>query len=303
VHGRPARRVVFGALAALLAAGCTTGSSSAPGPSPALSVVATTTVFADLVARVGGERVTVSSLVPKGGEVHTFDPTPSQATRVADADLLVMNGLGLDDWLKRLVTDSGARAVIVVLAEDLPGVEYLSGEDGEEANPHLWLDVSYALRYVERIRDALTAADRPGAGVYDANAAAYEATLQQLDVWAKSTMAAIPADSRRIIAYHDALPYFARAYGLQIVAVVLPAPGQDPSAGYVAQLVEEVRRTKVRAILSEVQFSPALAQTIASETGATLVRDFYDDTLGDPPVDSYAGLIRWDVEHIAAALP
>ncbi len=302
MHGLPAERFIIAALAAVLAAGCTAGSSSAPGPSPALSVVATTTVFADLVARVGGERVAVSSLVPKGGEVHTFDPTPSQATRVAEADLVVMNGLGLDDWLTRLVTDSGARATIVVLGEDLPGVEYVRGEDGQEANPHLWLDVSYARRYVERIREALKAADPSGASVYDANAAAYEATLGQLDGWAKSTMEAIPADARRIIAFHDALPYFARAYGLEIVGVVVPAPGQDPSAGYIAQLVEEIRRTKVRAILSEVQFSPALAQTIASETGAALVRDFYDDTLGDPPVDSYEGLIRWDVEHAAAAL-
>jgi len=306
VHGRPARCFFIGALAgvfaAVLAAGCTAGSPSAPGPSPALSVVATTSVFADLVAHVGGERVAVSSLVPKGGEVHTFDPTPSQAARVAEADLLVMNGLGLDDWLKRLVTDSGAGAAIVILGEDLPGAEYIAGEDRNEPNPHLWLDVAYAEGYVARIRDALKAADPAGGRNYDANAEAYAARLRELDTWARSTMEAIPADARRIIAFHDALPYFAQAYGLHIAGVILPAPGQDPSAGYVAQLVEEIRRTGVRAILSEVQFSPALAQTIADETGAKLISDIYDDTLGDPPVDTYEGLIRWDVERIATAL-
>jgi len=301
VFGRPVRSVVA-ALAVLAAAGCTAGSSSSPGPPRALSVVATTTVFADLVARVGGERVDVSSLVPRGGEVHTFDPTPSKATRVAEAELLVMNGLGLDDWLRRLVTDSGARATVLVLAEDLPGARYIEGADGTQPNPHLWLDISYAEAYVARIRDAMEAADPAGASTYRANAEAYSGELRELDAWARATLAGIPAEKRRIIAFHDALPYFARAYGLEIVGVVLPAPGQDPSAGYIAALVDEIRRIRVRVVLSEVQFSPTLARTIADETGATLVSDLYSDTLGDPPVDSYEGIMRWDVERIAAAL-
>lgn len=281
----------------VLGAACTAGPSS--GSSGPVTVVATTTVFADLVAHVGRERVEVSSLVPKGGDVHTFDPTPSMAVQVANAQLVVMNGLGLDEWLQRLVTESGARASILVLAKDLPGAQYVGGND---PNPHLWLDVSYAEAYVARIRDALSSVDPPGAATYRANADAYRTELQQLDAWAKSTMGAIPAGARRIIAFHDALPYFARAYGIEIAGIILPAPGQDPSAGYVAALIDTIRRTQVRAILSEVQFSPALAQTIASETGVKLVSDVYDDTLGDSPVDSYEGLIRWDVSEIAAAL-
>jgi len=301
--GRSLRPWLVVALAAgMTAATCTSSSSTSPSPRRALSVVATTTVFADLVARVGGERVAVSSLVPMGGEVHTFDPSPSKAAKVAQADVVVMNGLGLDDWLRRLVADSGARATVLVLAEELPGAEYLGGEAGEEVNPHLWLDASYAVGYVARIRDALTTADPPGAATYRANAEAYAGELRALDRWARATLAAIPADARRIIAFHDALPYFARAYALEVVGVILPAPGQDPSAGYVGALVDEIRRSGVRLIVSEVQFSPALARTIAAETGATLVSDLYSDTLGDPPVDSYTGLLRWDVERIAAAL-
>jgi ABC-type Zn uptake system ZnuABC Zn-binding protein ZnuA len=282
--------------------GCTAAPTPSPSGAPSLDVVATTTVFADLVAQVGGDRVSVSSLVPRGAEVHTFDPTPSMARQAAGADLLVMNGLGLDDWLRRLAADAGSDARVLVLGEDLPGASYVASGDAAAPNPHLWLDVTYAEGYVVRIRDALKAADPAGDTTYDAHAEAYVARLRELDTWARSTMAAIPADARRVIAFHDALPYFARAYGLEIVGVVLPAPGQDPSAGYVAQLVDEIRRLKVRAILSEVQFSPALAQTIADETGARLISDIYDDTLGDPPVDTYEGLIRWDVERIVAAM-
>ena len=109
-------------------------------------------MFADLVARIGGEHVTATSLVPRGGEVHTFDPTPSDVRRLIDADLVVRNGLGLDDWLAALVADSGSAAPVVALAEDLDGVEYLAGgEPGEPVNPHLWLDPRLAARYADRI--------------------------------------------------------------------------------------------------------------------------------------------------------
>jgi ABC-type Zn uptake system ZnuABC Zn-binding protein ZnuA len=266
-----------------------------------VSVVATTTVFADMVARIGGDRVTVTSLVPKGGEVHTFDPTPSLARRVAEANLLVMNGLGLDDWLRQLAVDAGTHASVLVLSDGVPSTSVILSDEGTP-NPHVWLDVKNAETYVTEIARGLAAADPAGSDVYAANEAAYLRVLDALDATARSTMAAIPAEQRRVVAFHDALPYFARAYGLEIVGVVLPAPGQDPSASYIARLVDTIRTEHARAIVAEVQFSPALAQTLSRETGVDVVTDVYDDTLGDPPVDSYEGLIRWDVERIAEAL-
>jgi ABC-type Zn uptake system ZnuABC Zn-binding protein ZnuA len=298
---RPAATAALALAWAVLVAACSP-LASPPATPRALSVVATTTVLTDLVARVGGGRVEVGSLVPRGGEVHTFDLSPSTAARVAGADLLVMNGLGLDDWLMDLVAASGTDAPVVALGQDLPGVELIADEVTGAANPHLWLDVGYAQRYVERIGEALSALDPAGASEYAARVEAYVAELGELDGWARDTMAAIPASQRRIVGFHDALPYFARAYGLEVVAVVVPAPGQDPSAGAVAALIDAIRRQGVRAIISEVQFSPALAETIARETGADVVADLYTDTLGDPPLDSYAAVIRWDVERIAGAL-
>jgi len=310
------------AMLALAACGTAPGgspSSAAPAsPEPdALQVLATTTVLADLVGHVGGAKVAVQSLVPKGGEVHTFDPTPSDMTRVAEADLIVMNGLGLDEWLAQMVADSGAAAPLVELGEDLPGVTYIEGgeEHEEEApeasedpndhgavNPHLWLDVTYASLYVGRIVEALVAADPDDAAIYEANGAAYQATLATLDSWVRDRIATIPEANRKLVSFHEAFPYYAAAYGLEIVGTIVEAPGQDPSAGEIATLVEAIKASGAKAVFTEAQFSPELAQTVAAEAGVTFVSDLYNDSLGDPPVDSYEALIRWDTDKTVEAL-
>ena len=272
-----------------------------PSTSGAIDVVATTTVFADLVRQVGGDRVAVSSLVPKGGDVHTFDPKPSDIERVAGVELVVMNGLGLDDWLTKYVANSGTTANVLKLGEGLDGVAYLKGEDGA-TNPHVWMDVANARQYVARIRDGLSKVDPADVTAFADNARQYDKQLATLDASIRADLAAIPVDQRKIIAYHDAFPYFAAAYGLQVVGTVVPSPGQDPSAGNMANLVKVIRDQHVRAIFTEAQFSPKLVQQIGDETGAKVEGNLYDDTLGDPPVDSYVGMMRWDADRVVAAL-
>jgi manganese/iron transport system substrate-binding protein len=304
--GAAALLLVVAALSGCSAGGAT-GSGATPAPSAnpdATNVVATTTVFADLVRQVGGSNVNVTSLVPPGGEVHTFDPTPDDLARVADADLIVMNGLGLDDWLEAVVRDSGTNAPIVKLAEDLEGVEYLAGDEheGEAVNPHLWLDVSNGIRYIERIKEQLAAVDPAHASAYEAGWAAYDERLQALDGWVRDQIDSIPPENRRIVSFHEAFPYFARAYGLEVVGTVIDAPGQDPSAGEIADLVEAIRASGARAVFSEAQFNPELAQTIANEAGVRIESDLYNDSLGPPPADTYEGMIRWDVDRVVEAL-
>jgi ABC-type Zn uptake system ZnuABC Zn-binding protein ZnuA len=306
---RGAALAVVVALGVAACSGVGRSSPAATGPSPdpgAIRVVATTTVLADLVANVGGTAMAVSSLVPRGGEVHTFDPTPSDIRRVAEADVIVMNGLGLDDWLGDLVADAGSTATVVALGEDLEGVEYIAGGDdgheGEAVNPHLWMDVAYAAKYVERIVDALATADPAGAAGYRAAGDAYRAQLAELDAWVRDSLAAIPAADRNVVSFHDAFPYYARAYGLTVVDTVVDAPGQDPSAGALADLIAVIRANDIGAILSEAQFSPELVTTIADETGATVVSDLYTDSLGEAPADTFVGIIRWDTERILEAL-
>ncbi|MDQ3871529.1 MAG: zinc ABC transporter substrate-binding protein [Chloroflexota bacterium] len=290
-----------------------------------LRAVTTITVFADLVRNVGGDRVTVDALVPAGRDVHTFDPSPSDARKIADAKLLVLNGLGLDDWIEGAATSAGAANVSRVrLAEDLPDTRYLPGahEDGANngesspqadendpsagaggaANPHLWLNVAYARKYVARLAASLAQLAPDASAAFAANAAAYAARLAALDSWVREQMASVPAEHRKVVSQHDAFPYFAHAYGIDIVDVVVDSPGQEPSARKLAQVVDAIRRSGARGVITEAQFNRDLAARIAAEAGATIIGDLYSDSLGPPPADSYEGIIRYDVERIVEAL-
>jgi ABC-type Zn uptake system ZnuABC Zn-binding protein ZnuA len=302
---RPAVPLVVLALSLIVAACGGTG-DGAGGQTPvpgALRVVATTTVLADLVREVGGDLVSVVSLVPKGGEVHTFDPTPTAVQRVAQASLIIANGLGLDDWLTAVAADAGTGAPVVRLAEGLPGVTYLTdGAVGGVANPHLWLNVAYASKYVDRIEAALATADPPNAAAYRANADAYRARLAALDADIRTRIEALPAANRVVVSFHDAFPYFAAAYGLTVVGSIVDSPGQDPSAGTIADLVTKIRASGAKAIFAEAQFSPKLAETIGGETGATVVTDLYTDSVGDPPADTYEGMMRSNADRVVGAL-
>jgi manganese/iron transport system substrate-binding protein len=289
-------------LVTILVAACG-GPGATPAPSgDTLKVVTTTTVLADLVRQVGGTRVDVVSLVPKGGEVHTFDPTPTDVKRVAGAHLLFANGLHLDDWLTALAQDAGTDATVVRLGEDLPGVTYLAGDGGEAPNPHVWLDADYAAGYVDRIEAALTEADPAGAAGYAAAAEAYRARLESLDAEIAARLGELPSTSRVVVSYHDAFPYFAAAYGLTVAGSIVDAPGQDPSAGEIADLVATIRSTGAKAILAEAQFNPRLAEAIAAETDAIVVTDLYSDSVGDAPADTYEGLMRWNTDRLVEAL-
>jgi ABC-type Zn uptake system ZnuABC Zn-binding protein ZnuA len=297
-------RSVFALAFSLFLAACsTTGASPSPGTTQ-VEVVVTTTVLGDLAAQVGGSLISVHSLVPKGGDPHTFDPKPSDAAAVANADLALMNGLGLDDWLLPLVQNAGrADLPVAKLAEGQPGVDYIAGDpdEGEQYNPHLWMNVAYARLYVEQIRLKLAEIDPGHATQYDASAAAYDATLATLDRYIRDQLATVPAENRKIVAFHDAFPYFARAYGLEVVGVIVDAPGQDPSAGEIADLIAAIRDAHVKLILAEVQFPDQLVRQIASETDAAVVADLYDDTLTDE-IPTYEQMLRWDVDQIVEGL-
>ncbi len=276
----------------------------APAKSPHLvRVVTTTTVFADLVASVGGDLVEVSSLVPKNGDVHTFEPKPADIRAVAQANLLVMNGLGLDDWLEKTIANAARQGTpLLKLGVGLLDVRLLAGDEPGTQNPHLWLDVKYGQAYVNRIVTALQAADHAHADQYQRQGAAYRQRLDELDGWVRDQIASIPKPNRKIVTFHDAFPYYAREYGITIVGVAVPAPGQDPSAGDTAALVEAIRAAGVKAIFSEAQFPAKLVQQLADETGAKVVADLYDDSIGDPPVATYEGVVRWDTQQLVDAL-
>ena len=291
----------------LLLAACS-GGGEPNGSDGRLRIAATTTVVADLVRHVAGDNAEVTAVVPAGGEVHTFDPTPSDLERVASADAVFANGLGLDEWVTQLVSDAGSDALVVELAEDLSGVTYREGADAHEGDdnhgtdPHVWLNPAYAALYVDRIADELSKVDPGHASAYADRAAAYRAELEALDAEVHAMFEAIPADDRRVVSYHDAFGYFADAYGLEIIGTVTDAPGQDPSAGEIARLIDEIRDLDARAILAEAQFPVQLAERIADDAGIQVVTELHTDSVGPAPLDSFVAILRHDAEQIAEAL-
>jgi ABC-type Zn uptake system ZnuABC Zn-binding protein ZnuA len=293
-------RIWIGAVTALLVvvAGCS-GGPSGSGDSRVLQVLTTTTVFADIVSNVGGDRVEVSSIIPAGVGPEDYEPQPGDARRLSGADLVVSNGFGLDDFLKRLISAADGEHAQLVLGDGIPAIT-VNGEP----NPHFWLDPTLVVRYyVPAIAAKLGDLDPGGRAAYEANASAYAAKLTALDRELAADIATIPAADRKLVTFHDAFPYFARHYGFELVGVILPNPGQEPTAGELARLVQTVKTAGVKAVFSEAQFSPELAQTLAEEAGITqVVTTLYNDALGPAPADTYVGLMRWNVEHIVEAL-
>jgi ABC-type Zn uptake system ZnuABC Zn-binding protein ZnuA len=271
-------------------------------PGGRVSVVATTTVFADLAARVAGPDASVDAIAPAGASIEDFAPKPEDARKVADARVIIVNGLGLDRWAEPLLRNASKEARVVTLSEGLPRLGVGESTGFEDGNPHFWFDVRHAKAYVERIRDALVAADPSHREGYRNRATAYLAELDRLDAELKARVAQIPASRRKLVTSHDAFPYFARAYGFTVVGFAQPE-GVEPSPAELAELVEKIKQEQVPAIFSEAQVSARLAETLAREAGVkTVVADLPTDSLGDPPADSYAGMMRVIVDKIVQAL-
>jgi ABC-type Zn uptake system ZnuABC Zn-binding protein ZnuA len=272
-----------------------------PGSNPnALKVVATTTVFADIVRTIGGSRVSVSSIIPPGVGPEDYEPKPDDAKLLTDAKLIVSNGVGLDDFLDRLITSgTGGNTPRLVLGEGIP-VLTLDGK----ANPHFWLDPTLVKQYyLPAIATKLSDLDPAGKATYDGNVATYGAALDALDAELKIQVETIPAASRKLVTFHDAFPYFATHFGFELVGVLLANVGQEPTASELAALVTKVKAAGVKAVFSEAQFSPKLSETLAQEAGiTTVVTTLYNDALGPAPADTYLGLMRWNVGQIVKAL-
>jgi len=280
--------------------GAASSSTGAPAAADALSVVATTTVFADMLRNVGGDRVTVTSIIPPGTGPEDYEPKPDDARKLADADLIVSNGVGLDDFLDDLVDAAGeGNAAKLVLGDGVPTIAV----DGEE-NPHFWLDPSLVVRhYVPAMAAALTQLDPAGSADYAAAAAAYTAKIEALDAANGAKIETIAATDRKLVTFHDAFPYFADHYGFEVVGVIVENVGQEPTASDLAALVDTVKSAGVRAVFSEAQFSPELARTLAEEAGVTeVVTTLYNDTVGPPPTDTYLTMMEWNVDEIVKAL-
>ncbi|HEU4321823.1 MAG TPA: metal ABC transporter substrate-binding protein, partial [Roseiflexaceae bacterium] len=269
-----------------------------------LRAVTTMSVLADMISRVGGDRVQAENIIPVGAGPEDYQPTPEDAQKIARADVLFYNGFGLEEWLTDLFQSAGKPG--------LPQIEVARGltplgvgdEEFAEGNPHFWLSAENGARYVANIRDGLIQVDPAGKDVYTGNAERYIAELTALHTELKRQAESIPETERKIVTNHDAFPYFAQAYGFTVVGNVLGNPEAEPSAGEVAELVQKIKAEQVKAIFSEAQFSPRLTQTIADEAGITVISNLYTDSLGDngSGITTYADMLRYNMRTIVEAL-
>jgi ABC-type Zn uptake system ZnuABC Zn-binding protein ZnuA len=285
-------------LVALATAGLVLGIACA-GPassSDKKSVLATTTIFADWAANVGGDRIKAESIVPAGAHVEEFEPKPEDSKKVSSADLIIKNGLDLDDpWVDPLLKDKKASAVVLTLTEDLPTIA--------EDNPHMWFDVQLARRQVEKIRDALIALDGAGRQYYTDRAKSYDDQLVKLDADVRALANTVPSARRKLVTSHDQFPYFAKQYGFEVVGFASVEPGKDPTPSELADLIRDVKAAGAPAIFSEVGVSPAIAQTLAREAGVSkVVTDLPTDSLGERPTDTYIGFMKFTTQKIVDAL-
>jgi ABC-type Zn uptake system ZnuABC Zn-binding protein ZnuA len=289
--GRMRRLVVLAAVgfAALGVAAC--GNDSGSGGR--LTVVATTTQAADLARQVGGERVNVEGMLRPGGDPHDYEPRPSDVEAVARAAVVLRSGGEVDDWLSDVIDNAGGDAEVVSLIDSVKRLD---------DDPHWWQDARNGVRAVEAIRAELTKVDPQGRAAFARNAARTIRTLDRLDREISACIERVPPSKRKIVTTHDALGYFARRYGVEVVGAVIPSLSTQAqaSAGDVQRLVEQIRREGVEAVFPESSVNPDIERAIAREAGARIGDSLYADSLGPKgsPGETYAGALASD----AAAL-
>jgi zinc/manganese transport system substrate-binding protein len=264
-----------------------------------LHVVTSFSILGDLARNVGGDRVSITTLVGPDSDVHVYTPAPADAKKVADAKLLLINGLGLEGWLPRLLQSSGSKAPIILATKGIAPLKL-----GSDADPHAWQSVANARIYVANIRDALVAAAPADAEVFRANTDAYLAKFDALDREVREVVAKIPQNRRKVISTHDAFGYFAAAYGIEFIAPEGVSTESEPSARDIAGIITQIKTSKIPAVFLENISDPRLIQRIAAETGAKIGGTLYSDSLtgenGDAP--TYIELVRHNIKTLTSAL-
>lgn len=294
--------VVAALTLAVILAAC--GDNGVGGDGDSIQVVATTSQIAALTKEIAGERASISTLIRPGVDAHDFEPSVDDVQRLGQADLILRNGIGLDDFLDGVIEGADSTAPVVTVTD---GIELAAGESGQgDFDPHVWQDPLNVKVMVDRITDALAEADPESAEVFRENAAAYQEVLDETDAEIRALIEEVPAEDRKMVTNHDAFGYFIRRYGLEYVGAVIPSISTqaEPSAQQIAELADLIKAEGVKAIFAENSIDPAVAEQLAADTGVTIVDDLYSDSLGEPGsgADTVHGMLLTNARKIAEAL-
>lgn len=267
-----------------------------------LRVVASFSILGDIIKSVGGEAVTVFTLVGPEKDAHTYQPTPEDVKTLVTADIIFVNGLGFEGWMQRLIQASGARARVVTVTDGMESRVIRSVKGVPD--PHLWQSLSNGRIYVRNIAAALEEASPSQARSIYARAISYDTRLNQLDQSVHRQFAAIPQSRKKIITSHDAFTYFGAAYGITFLSPVGISTEAEPSAADVARLINLIKTQNIKKIFIENTANPKLIQQIADDSGAEIGGKLYSDSLSEPngKASSYVGMFQNNVSLMKAAM-
>jgi ABC-type Zn uptake system ZnuABC Zn-binding protein ZnuA len=290
--------LTLAALSVLFLTGCGSRSNGVGG---GLNILATTTILADIARNVTGDRAPVASLLPVDTDPHAYQLAPTDVAKITDSTVLIQNGINYELFLGTALENAGGEHLLITATN---GLTPRSGAE-TGSDPHMWLDPNLVITYAENIRDGLIVADPEGKATYTANADAYITQLKTLDAWIVAQVNTIPAERRLLVTNHEALGYFADRYGFTIVGTVIPSlsTGASTSARSLAEVIDVIKKSGVRAIFLDGVENPDLANQIASETGVRVVADLHLESLTDgAPAPTYIEMMKYNVARIVEAL-
>ncbi|MDY7100493.1 MAG: zinc ABC transporter substrate-binding protein [Actinomycetota bacterium] len=300
--GRCRRALGALALAAVTAVGASCGTGAGGAEVEGVHVVTTISIFADFAREVGGDLVTVESIVDIGGDPHTYESRPSDAIRLTDADVVLHNGLGLSPWYEQL--DGNVQGIDVELTAAI-AEEAVTEQDGV-VDPHMWMVPRYVAEgYLPAIAEALAEADPANAEAYAANAERYAAEILALGDELAAEIATIAPERRLLVTSHDAYRYFADEFGFELVGTVIGvSTEEEPRAGEVAELVDLIRARDIPAIFLETTVNPAVIEQVAADAGARVGDPLYGDSVGEPGsgAETYEDMMRANVDALVEGL-
>ncbi|MDD2842240.1 MAG: metal ABC transporter substrate-binding protein [Tolumonas sp.] len=274
-----------------------------------INVVASFSILGDLVQQVGSEHVSVSTLVGPNGDAHVYQPTPQDTIRLTKSQLFVVNGLGFEGWMERLVSASHYKGKVITASQGITPQTFTDADDNKAAphvaqDPHAWHNIPNALQYVHNIADGLSQIDPEHKVEYQANAGNYIQRLEQLDKSLLAEFAAIPANKRKMITSHDAFGYLSARYQITTIAPQGMSTESEASASDVAKIIKQIRKEHIKALFVENISDPRLMQQISKETGVNPGKELFSDALSDKsgPASTYLDMMHYNTTQILSAL-
>lgn len=268
-----------------------------------INVVASFSILGDIVHQIGGERVKVSTLVNPGGDPHNFEPSPQDSKLLSKADVVFVNGLGLEGWLDRLVNASGYQGPIIIASKGVK-LRQIKENSTQVTDSHAWNSMKNGIQYASNVMHALIIADPQDENYLYQRGTKYILQLHKLDLWAKRQFSVVPPEKRRVLTNHDALGYFGREYGVIFLAPIGLSTASEASARDVARLIKQVKQEKISACFIENQTDSGLIKQIAAATGTKARKELYPEGLSKAhgPAETYVRAFQHNVEVLLTSM-